>query len=75
MSILVEMTQGLPVWANLALLQFSWMLISAALLFGLPDLLPASADKTGGGEQEGYSAGASSQAPERCIPNSKIGSS
>jgi len=32
MSILIELTKGLPVGTNLALLQFLWMLVSGALL-------------------------------------------
>jgi hypothetical protein len=41
MSILVELTQGLPVGTNLALLQFLWMLISGALLPQRGAIFPA----------------------------------
>jgi hypothetical protein len=41
MSILVELTQGLPVGTNLALLQFLWMLVSGALLPQRGAIFPA----------------------------------
>ena len=51
MSILVELTKGLPVWTNLALLQFLWMLVSGALLPQRGALFPAL-QATGLTEQE-----------------------
>jgi len=41
MSILVELTKGLPVGTNLALLQFLWMLVSGALLPQRGAIFPA----------------------------------
>ena len=41
MNILVELTEGLPVGTNLALLQFLWMLVSGALLPQRGALFPA----------------------------------
>jgi len=41
MKILVELTKGLPVGTNLALLQFMWMLVSGALLPQRGALFPA----------------------------------
>ena len=41
MSILVELTKGLPVGTNLALLQFIWMLVSGALLPHRGAIFPA----------------------------------
>jgi len=51
MSILVELTKGLPVGTNLALLQFLWMLVSGALLPQRGALFPAL-QATGLTEQE-----------------------
>ena len=41
MSILVELTKGLPIGTNLALLQFLWMLVSGALLPQRGAIFPA----------------------------------
>ena len=41
MNILVELTKGLPIGTNLALLQFLWMLVSGALLPQRGALFPA----------------------------------
>lgn len=41
MSILIELTKGLPVGTNLALLQFLWMLVSGALLPQRGAIFPA----------------------------------
>ena len=41
MNVLVELTKGLPVGTNLALLQFMWMLVSGALLPHRGAIFPA----------------------------------
>jgi hypothetical protein len=41
MSILVELTKGLPIGTNLALLQFLWMLVSGTLLSNRGAIFPA----------------------------------